>query len=286
MAENKAEKKSIKKVKKTAKQDSDALNQKFSEQQAILDGISEVIYVSDPETYELLYINEAFIKNWGDCTGQQCYRVLQNLETPCPFCTNNKIFDPDNTSGEYVWEFQNQVTKKWYRCIDKVINWPDGRRVRYEMAIDITRQKQMEDALRAQSQEILELSTPVIQIWNGIVMAPLIGSLDSQRTQHFMDRFLNSIVETQSQVALVDITGVPTIDTQTAQHLIEAITASRLLGTKAILTGVSPSIAQTLVHLGIDLSSIETHTSLAKGLAMGLKILGIKLETLESAPEK
>ncbi len=286
MAEKKAEKQSVKKAEKPTKQNSPALNRKFNEQQAILDGISEVIYVSDPATYELLYINEAFVKNWGDCTGQQCYKVLQNLEMPCPFCTNDKIFDPDNTSGEYVWEFQNQVTKKWYRCIDKAIYWPDGRRVRYEMAIDITRQKEMEDALRAQSQEILELSTPVIQIWKGIVMAPLIGSLDSQRTQHFMDRFLNCIVESQSQVALVDITGVPTIDTQTAQHLIEAITASRLLGTKAILTGVSPSIAQTLVHLGIDLSSIETHTSLAKGLAMGLKILGFRLERLDSDREK
>ncbi len=261
-------------------------NRKFREQQAILDGISEVIYVSDPETYELLYVNDAFIKSWGDCTGQQCYKALQNLDNPCPFCTNHKIFDPDNRSGAYIWEFQNKVTQSWYRCIDKVINWPDGRRVRYEMAIDITRQKEMEDALRAQSQEILDLSTPVIQIWKGIVVAPLIGSLDSQRTQHFMERFLNSIVETQSPVALVDITGVPTIDTQTAQHLIEAITASRLLGTKAILTGVSPSIAQTLVHLGIDLSDIETHSSLANGLAMGLKMLGIKITGNDSVPAK
>ena len=279
MAEKKTVKKPVKKAEKSKKKEALALNQKFNEQQAILNGISEVIYVSDPVTYELLYINDAFIKNWGDCTGQQCYKILQNLESPCSFCTNDRIFDPDNVSGEYVWEFQNHVTKKWYRCIDKAINWPDGRRVRYEMAIDITRQKEMEDALRAQSQEILELSTPVIQIWKGIVVAPLIGSLDSQRTQHFMERFLNSIVETQSQVALVDITGVPTIDTQTAQHLIEAITASRLLGTKAILTGVSPSIAQTLVHLGIDLSSIQTHTSLAKGLSMGLKMIGTKLDT-------
>lgn len=251
---------------------------KFHEYEAILDGISEVIYVCDPNTYELLYVNGAFLQTWGnDVVGKKCHKVLQDLDAPCPFCTNDKIFDPDNATGTYVWEFQNKVDKNWYRCIDKAIDWPDGRRVRYEMAIDITRQKEVEDALRAQSQEILELSTPVIQIWKGVVVAPLIGTLDSQRTQHFMERFLSSIVETQSRVALVDITGVPTIDTQTAQHLIEAITASRLLGTQAILTGVSPSIAQTLVHLGIDLAKIETHSSLANGLKLALNILGIQM---------
>ena len=262
-------------MKKRKVDTSPSAGSKMLEHQAILDGISEVIYVADPETYELLYVNEAFIKYWGDCTGQKCYKALQKLDSPCPFCTNDKIFDPHNTEGTYVWEFQNTVNRNWYRCIDKAIDWPDGRRVRYEMAIDITRQKEVEQALQAQTQEILELSTPVIQIWQGVVIAPLIGTLDSQRTQHFMERFLNAIVETQSRVALVDITGVPTIDTQTAQHLIEAITASRLLGTKAILTGVSPSIAQTLVHLGVDLGKIETHASLARGLGVAFKILGI-----------
>ena len=131
--------------------------------------------------------------------------------------------------------------------------------------------------MEQQAQEILELSTPVIQIWQGLVIAPLIGMLDSQRTQGFMERFLDSIVDTRSPVAIVDITGVPTIDTQTAQHLIEAITAARLLGTKVILTGVRPSIAQTIVHLGIDLAEIETKASLESGLDLALGMLGLSI---------
>lgn len=247
----------------------------FQEHQAILNGISEVIYVSDPETYELLYINDAFIKTWGGRVGEKCHKVIQGQDSPCSFCTNDKLFEQQNRSETYVWEFQNNVNNNWYKCINKILDWPDGRRVRYEMALDITRQKEIEEALHIQSKEMLELSTPVIQIWHGVVVAPLIGTLDSQRTQHFMERFLHTIVESQSRVALVDITGVATIDTQTAQNLIEAITASRLLGTKSILTGVSPSIAQTLVHLGVDLDKFETHASLARGLKVAFDLLGV-----------
>lgn len=264
-------------AKARGKIDEGAWENKFKEHEAILNGISEVIYVADPKTYELLYVNEAFKKHFGDAVGKICYKTLQNLDSPCPFCTNSIIFSSETDT--HVWEFQNMVTKSWYRCIDKAIDWPNGKKVRYEMAIDITRQKEIEEALLAQSREILDLSTPVIQIWDGVVVAPLIGTLDSQRTQHFMERFLNAIVDTKSPVALVDITGVPTIDTQTAQNLLEAIIASRLLGTKVILTGVSPAIAQTLVHLGIDLSIIETYTSLANGLKAAFKILGMQISS-------
>ena len=269
---------------KEKKQDSRLQEEKISVQQAILDGISEVIYVADPESHELLYVNQAFARIWGQTVGEKCYKILQGLDSPCEFCTNDKIFDPANTSGTYIWEFQNQLDRRWYRCIDKAIDWPDGRKVRYEMAIEITKQKEMEEALYSQSKELIELSTPVIQAWEGIVIAPLIGTLDSQRTYHFMERFLNAIVDTKSPVALVDITGVSTVDTQTAQHLLEAITASRLLGTKTILTGVSPSIAQTLVHLGVDLSKIETHTSLARGLGLALGYLGFELHQNQNQP--
>jgi len=130
-----------------------------------------------------------------------------------------------------------------------------------------------EDVIAKQHEEILELSTPVVQLWEGVVAAPIIGTLDSHRTQLFMERLLESIVETRSPVALVDITGVSAIDTATAQHLIDTINAVKLLGAEVIITGVSPSIAQTLVHLGIDLSGIYTRSSLADGLKQALEML-------------
>jgi PAS domain S-box-containing protein len=130
-------------------------------QKAVLDNIGEVIYVSDPDTYELLYVNEAFKKKWGDAVGETCYQVLQNLDEPCPFCTNDRIFA--DVGEPYVWEFQNQVTGDWFRCIDRAIPWVDGRIVRYEMAIDITRQKEAEAEL-AQMKAVIANSADAIAI--------------------------------------------------------------------------------------------------------------------------
>lgn len=243
---------------------------------AIFDGFNEVVYVSDPDTYNVLYVNKPVEDIFGDVVGKICYEVFQGLDKPCSFCTNDKIFG-ENTGEAYVWEFQNPVSKHWYRCIDKAISWTSGKHVRLEIAIDVNDIKKYEQELEQQTKTIMELSTPVIQVWEGVVVAPLIGTLDSGRTQQFMERLLDVIVKTKSPMALVDITGVPTIDTQTAQHIIESITATRLLGTQVVLTGVSPSIAQILVHLGIDLSEIETKSSLAAGFQVALNSLGMKV---------
>jgi rsbT co-antagonist protein RsbR len=134
-----------------------------------------------------------------------------------------------------------------------------------------------DEVISRQTEEILEMSTPVIQIWEGVVAAPIIGMLDSGRTQQFMERLLEKIVETNSPVALIDITGVPQIDTATAQHLIDTINAVKLLGSQVIITGVRPIIAQTLVHLGIDLSGIVTRPTMASGLKVALDKLSIKV---------
>ena len=124
------------------------LEAKHQENLALFDGIDDVIYVSDPETYELLYVNETCKKLWGnDLLGEKCYRVLQNRDTPCPFCTNDKILGPYR-GRIYVWEFQNAVTGAWFRCADKAIQWPDGRMVRFELASDISEQKQTQSALQ------------------------------------------------------------------------------------------------------------------------------------------
>lgn len=127
--------------------------------------------------------------------------------------------------------------------------------------------KRAEDLLARQAQQIIEISTPILRIGEGILLAPLVGALDSERTSHFMEKLLEGVAGTRARAVLIDITGVPTVDTSTAQHLIETVAAVKLLGARVILTGVSPAIAQTLVHLGIELGDVETHASLAEGLS-------------------
>jgi rsbT co-antagonist protein RsbR len=122
---------------------------------------------------------------------------------------------------------------------------------------------------------LLELSTPVVKLWDGILALPMIGTLDSARTQIVMESLLQKIVETESQIAIIDITGVPTVDTLVAQHLLKTVTALRLMGADCIISGVRPQIAQTIVHLGVDLQGVTTKANLADALALALKRSGI-----------
>ena len=127
------------------------------------------------------------------------------------------------------------------------------------------------EVIARQQQEMLELSTPVVTLWEGIVALPLIGTLDSNRTQVVMESLLQKIVETGSDMAIIDITGVPTVDTLVAQHLLKTVTALRLMGAECIISGIRPQIAQTIVHLGVDLQGVVTKASLADALALALK---------------
>ena len=131
-----------------------------------------------------------------------------------------------------------------------------------------------EDVIGRQQQELLELSTPVVELWDGILALPLIGTLDSARTQIVMESLLERIVESGAQIAIIDITGVPTVDTLVAQHLIKTISAARLMGADCILSGIRPQIAQTIVHLGVDLQGVITKANLADALAIALKRTG------------
>ncbi len=186
---------------------------------------------------------------------------------------------------EEGWRVRKGGERFWASVVITALREKDGTLRGYgKVTRDLTERKQAEERIQQQSREIMELSTPVMQVWQGVVVAPLIGSLDSQRTQQFMERLLNRIVETNSPLALVDIMGVPMIDTQTAQHLIETISAVRLLGAQVVLTGVRPAIAQTLVHLGIDLSGILTRSSLAAGLRVALDVLNLQVVAKNGKP--
>ncbi len=135
-------------------------------------------------------------------------------------------------------------------------------------------QKSREEVILRQQEELLELSTPVVKLWEGILALPIIGTLDSARTQVVMESLLQKIVETGSEVAIIDITGVPTVDTLTAQHLLKTVTAARLMGADCIISGIRPQIAQTIVYLGIDLTDVITKATLADAFLIALKRMG------------
>ena len=131
--------------------------------------------------------------------------------------------------------------------------------------------KSREELIQRQQREMMELSTPVVQLWENILALPLIGTLDSERTQVVMESLLQKIVETGALIAIIDITGVPTVDTLVAQHLLKTVAAARLMGADCIISGIRPQIAQTIVHLGVNLSDVTTKASLADAFSIALK---------------
>ena len=143
--------------------------------------------------------------------------------------------------------------------------------------------KGREEVILRQTDEITEISTPVIQVWEGILALPIIGTLDSARTQVVMENLLQEIVETGSTIAILDISGVPAVDSLVAQHLIKTVAATRLMGAECIISGIRPEIAQTIVHLGIDLSNIVTKATLASALKYSFVLLKLRVQ---KSPDK
>lgn len=136
-------------------------------------------------------------------------------------------------------------------------------------------QRMREELIARQQRDMLELSTPVVQLWDGVLALPLIGTLDSERTQVVMENLLQQIVTTGAGIAIIDITGVPTVDTLVAQHLLKTVAAARLMGADCIISGIRPQIAQTIVHLGVELGQVTTKATLADAFAIALRRNGL-----------
>ncbi len=147
-------------------------------------------------------------------------------------------------------------------------------------------QQNREEVIRRQQEELLELSTPVVQLFDNILALPLIGTLDSARTQIVMENLLQRIVETSAMIAIIDITGVPTVDTLVAQHLLKTVAAARLMGADCIISGIRPQIAQTIVHLGVDLSEVITKATLADAFLVALQRTGASISKSAAAKPK
>src|ERR1700722_8881527 len=144
-------------------------------------------------------------------------------------------------------------------------------------------QKSREEVISRQQQELLELSTPVVRLWENVLALPLIGTLDSARTQIVMQNLLEAIVQTRSDFAIIDITGVPVVDTLVAQHLLKTVAAARLMGADCLISGIRPQIAQTIIHLGVDLSEVTTKATLADAFDVALRRSGHKIVRQETA---
>jgi len=142
--------------------------------------------------------------------------------------------------------------------------------------------KSREEIIRRQQQELLEISTPVVRLWEGILALPLIGTLDSSRMQIVMQNLLEAIVSQSATIAIIDITGVPTVDTLAAQHLLKTVAAARLMGADCIISGIRPQIAQTIIHLGVDLTAVITKATLADAFQIALRRLQNKTVTLKN----
>lgn len=147
-------------------------------------------------------------------------------------------------------------------------------------------QQARESVIARQQEELIELSTPVVELWPGILALPLIGTLDSERTQVVMETLLQRLVATGSSIAVIDITGVPTVDTLVAQHLLKTVSAAQLMGADCIISGIRPQIAQTIVHLGIDLSAVATKASLSDAFALALKRRGLMVGSAVTAAQR
>ncbi|CAH0351184.1 STAS domain-containing protein [Aquabacterium sp. CECT 9606] len=190
----------------------------------------------------------------GASAGETSYFVMA-LKKPLFAGLQQMISTDPQQVFDTVWAASNLV--------DKMAQWTAT-----------TYQRSREQVIKRQQQELLELSTPVVKLWEGVLAVPMIGTLDSSRTQLVMESLLQRIVETGSELAIIDITGVPTVDTLVAQHLLKTVTAIRLMGADCIISGIRPQIAQTIVHLGIDLQGITTKATLADALSLAMKQSG------------
>ncbi len=188
-------------------------------------------------------------------TAAETSRFVQALKKSLFSGLQERLRDDPATMVDAVWEVSKLIDKMALLTIT-------------------TYQRTREEIIVRQQQELLELSTPVVKLWEGVLAVPMIGTLDSARTQLVMETLLQRIVDTGSEIAIIDITGVPTVDTLVAQHLLKTVTAIRLMGADCIISGIRPQIAQTIVHLGIDLQGITTKASLADALSLAIKRAG------------
>jgi rsbT co-antagonist protein RsbR len=249
----------------------------------IFENIDEEIMLLD-RNLKILWANKKLEKYGSDIKGligSNCYRITHRLDEPCkpPYdiCPVEEVL----RTGDAISVLHTHFDREGNKIYAEVSAYPvyqGGEIVEFiHISRDVTERVQAEKRLQEQQKSILELSTPVVRIWDEIIALPLIGIIDSNRAKQIMENLLQAIVETKASIAIIDITGVPMVDTEVADRLIRTIKAAGLLGTKCLMVGIKPDIAQSMVHLGVDLEDIETHSSLQGGLAAAFRQIGMEV---------
>jgi len=252
----------------------------FYSSDLIFGSIADRVFAVD-SNFKILVFNKAAetITGWKaqEAIGRICKEVIGSklCESGCPIQQAMKEGVPSTAEVELKTKDGEFITLAVIAAamVDEKGNLIGG----VESFKDITESKRLAELAEQQRKAILELSTPVVRVWDKVLSVSLIGIMDSPRTQLLMEVLLQRIVDTQSRVVIVDIAGIPGIDTLVANHLVRTVTATRLLGAECIVTGVSSQVAQTLVHLGVDLSGITTRPSMSDGLAMAFETLNLKV---------
>jgi len=228
--------------------------------------------------FNILYMNAAgcewLEKEPGDVEGSKCFDILQTPLCQTPECPVRQAMETESVRvarSEMPRHGENTPVEQTAAPLRNSAGRIIGG---IEYIIDITERLKSDEALRQQSRSLMELSTPVLVLWDSIVAMPLIGVIDTARAEQIAERLLEGIVRTESRVAILDVTGVPVIDTRVAQHLLKTVTGAMMLGAEVIVTGISPEAAQTMIKLGVDLTAIRTCGTLRGGLAQALALIG------------
>lgn len=250
----------------------------------ILDNVHEEIMLLDRE-FRILWANKGLLAKFGkghdEVVTRFCYQVTHNLDHVCQPPHDICPVDEMLRKGVATTVIHTHFDKNGNKVYAEVTAYPvydNGTIVEFiHIARDVTERIMAEERLREHQKALLELSTPVVEIWKGIIMLPLIGIIDSHRARQIMENLLEAIVKRQSSIAIIDITGVPLVDTDVADRLIKTIKAASLLGTRCVMVGIKPEIAQSMVHLGVDLMGINTFANLQTGLEYALREVGLKV---------
>ncbi len=246
----------------------------------MLDQVPSSIMAVDKD-FRIIYMNNAGLKTLGksadDLIGHYCRDAIGSSHCNTDSCCMKKAIETGETHSDRTEVPVNggKITVEYYAVPLKDSN--DNTIGGLEFAVNITKRVEYERNLIEQSRTIQQLSTPTIRLWDGILVLPIVGVIDSLRAQNMMESMLNKIVETYSKVIILDIQGVAAVDTAVAQHLIKIAKATRLMGCACILSGISPAVAQTIIQLGIDMGSVRTKATLSDAFSEALEILDLEV---------